>query len=49
MIVKNAYLDTLREIKIMAKLGDSSGSVIKLHEVIDSDSDDKLIMILDYA
>jgi hypothetical protein len=26
--VKNAYLDTLREIKIMAKLGEGSGCVI---------------------
>ena len=26
--IKNAYLDTLREIKIMAKLGEGSGCVI---------------------
>ena len=49
MVVKNAYLDTLREIRIMAKLGTNSGSVIKLHEVIDSDADDKLILIIDFA
>jgi len=49
MIVKNAYLDTLREIQIMAILGDKSGSIIKLHEVIDSEKDDKLLMIIDYA
>lgn len=49
MIVKNAYLDTLREIEIMARLGDKSGSVIKLHEIIDSEEDDKLILIIDYA
>lgn len=28
MIVKNAYLDTIREIEIMAKLGEGSGSII---------------------
>ena len=33
----------------MAKLGDRSGSIIKLHEVIDSEDDDKLILILDFA
>jgi hypothetical protein len=33
----------------MANLGDGSNSIIKLHEVIDSEKDDKLIMILDYA
>ena len=47
--IKNAYLDTLREIKIMAKLGEGSGSVIQLYEVIDSDEDDKLLLIIDYA
>ena len=49
MVIKNAYLDTLREIRIMAKLGTKSGSIIKLHEVIDSEADDKLILIIDYA
>jgi len=52
MVVKNAYLDTLKEIEIMARLGSSqheSGSIIKLHEVIDSEKDDKLILIMDYA
>ena len=33
----------------MAKLGDGNGSVIRLHEVIDSDSKDKLILVIDYA
>ena len=36
----------------MVKLGSSrqgSGSIIKLHEVIDSEKDDKLILIIDYA
>ena len=47
--VTNAYLDTLREIRIMANLGDGSNSIIKLHEVIDSEKDDKLILIIDYA
>ena len=47
--IKNAYLDTLREIKIMAKLGEGSGCVIELHEVIDSEPDDKLLLIIDYA
>ena len=49
MVVKNAYLDTIREVEIMAKLGEGSGSIIQLHEVIDSEKDDKLILILDYA
>ena len=46
--VKNSFADVLREIKIMSKIG-NSGSVIKLHEVIDSEKDDKLILIIDYA
>ena len=33
----------------MAKLGDGSGSIIQLHEVIDSEKDDKLVLIIDYA
>lgn len=33
----------------MAKIGDGNGSVVKLHEVIDSEKDDKLILIIDYA
>jgi [calcium/calmodulin-dependent protein kinase] kinase len=49
MVIKNAYIDTVREIKIMAKLGNHSGSIIKLHEIIDSEADDKLILIIDYA
>jgi hypothetical protein len=32
----------------MSKIG-NSGSVIKLHEVIDSEKEDKLILIIDYA
>ena len=47
--VKNAYLDTLREIKIMALLGEAGGCVVELHEVIDSEADDKLLLIIDYA
>ena len=49
MVVKNAFQDTLKEIQIMSQLGDGNGSVIKLHEVIDSDKKDKLILVLDYA
>lgn len=50
MIAKNAYLDTLREIQIMAILSeDKNGSVIRLHEIIDSEKDDKLMLIIDYA
>lgn len=49
VIQKNAYIDTLREVKIMAQLGDGHGSIIELHEVIDSEKDDKLILIIDYA
>lgn len=33
----------------MSKLGDGNGSVIRLHEVIDSDAKDKLILVIDYA
>lgn len=49
MVLKNAYLDTIREIRIMGILGDKSGSIIKLREVIDSEPFDKLILIMDYA
>mmetsp|Transcript_13314 Transcript_13314/g.22616 ORF Transcript_13314/g.22616 Transcript_13314/m.22616 type:complete len:265 (-) Transcript_13314:151-945(-) len=52
MVVKNAYLDTLREIQIMALLesaDEDHGSLISLKEVIDSERDDKLILIIDYA
>lgn len=49
MMIKNAYIDTIKEIEIMAKLNEGCGSVIQLHEVIDSDKDDKLILIIDYA
>ena len=33
----------------MAMLGHRSGSVIKMHEVIESEEFDKLILIIDYA
>jgi hypothetical protein len=48
--VTNSLTDVLREIEIMSKIGDANGSsVIKLHEVIDSEKEDKLILIIDYA
>ena len=49
MVIKNAYIDTVREIRIMAKLGNLSRSIIKLHEIIDSEADDKLMLIIDFA
>lgn len=49
MLVKNAFNDTVREIKIMAKLGNQSGSIIKLHEIIESEQDDKLYLVIDFA
>lgn len=33
----------------MSLIGDGHGSVIKLHEVIDCDEEDKLILVIDYA
>jgi len=33
----------------MSLIGDGHGSVIKLHEVIDCDAEDKLILVIDYA
>ena len=33
----------------MAKLGDGHGSIVRLHEIIDSDEKDKLILIIDFA
>ena len=47
--VTNSLTDTLREIEIMSKIGDANGSVVKLHEVIDSEKEDKLFLIIDYA
>eukprot|EP00356_Strombidium_inclinatum_P012643 CAMPEP_0170489120 /NCGR_PEP_ID=MMETSP0208-20121228/7516_1 /TAXON_ID=197538 /ORGANISM="Strombidium inclinatum, Strain S3" /LENGTH=283 /DNA_ID=CAMNT_0010763901 /DNA_START=146 /DNA_END=997 /DNA_ORIENTATION=- len=52
MIIKNAYLDVMKEIEIMSRLGSEpkdNGSIVKLHEVIDSEKDDKLLLIIDYA
>lgn len=49
MIIKNAFQGVLREIQIMSLIGDGHGSVIKLHEVIDCDAEDKLILVIDYA
>ena len=49
MIIKNAFQGVLREIQIMSYIGDGHGSVVKLHEVIDCDAEDKLILVLDYA
>ena len=44
---KDAFLETFKEIQIMAQMGDGDGCVIRLHEVIDCD--DKLILVLDFA
>ena len=33
----------------MAQMGDGNGSVLRLHEVIDNQKDDKLILVLDFA
>ena len=49
MVIKNAFQGVLREIQIMSLIGDGHGSVIKLHEVIDCDAEDKLILVIDFA
>jgi hypothetical protein len=46
---KDFILDTFKEIQIMAQMGDGNGSVLRLHEVIDCEKDDKLILVLDFA
>ena len=46
---KDFILDTFKEIEIMSKMGDGCGCVIRLHEVIDYEKDDKLILVLDFA
>ena len=44
---KNALEDVLREIAIMKKI--DHPNLIRLHEVIDDESEDKLYMIIDFA
>ena len=46
---KDFILDTFKEIEIMSMMGDGDGCVIRLHEVIDCEKDDKLILVLDFA
>ena len=43
----NAYLDMMREIDILKEF--THPNIIRLHEVIDDDKEDKLYLIIDYA
>ena len=43
----NAYLDTMREIDILQEFNHLN--IIKLHEVIDDEKDDKLYLVIDYC
>ncbi len=42
-----AFLDAMREIDILKQL--THQNIIRLHEVIDDQNDDKLYMVLEYA
>lgn len=47
MGVRNALQDVQREIAVMKKLAHTN--VLRLHEVIDDDEEDKLYMVMDFC
>lgn len=47
MVQKNALEDVMREIAIMKKI--QHKNIIRLHEVINDDQEDKLYLVLDLA